>query len=203
MTLLTRRIHHALLLVCAVACTACGKPGAFKWFSELPQAEWGAASGAYVIGVGDTINVKVYDQESLTLLAKVRSDGRMDMPLVGEIEVAGKQPSALARELEQRLKEFIVAPRVTVNVIDSVPIVISVLGEVGTRGTLTVQPPATLVSVIAQAGGLTPFADKDSIYVLRRAPTFHRIRFTYDALVQNVSNAALFPLRTGDVVVVE
>jgi polysaccharide export outer membrane protein len=192
-----------LVLACGLGFSGCASAGAFTWFSELPVNEWASPPGDYVLGVGDSIDIKVYDQENLSMQGKVREDGRIAMPFVGETVAAGKQPSLLAREIEQRLKEFIVSPRVTVNVTDSVPITVSVLGEVASRGALSLKPQATLLQALAQSGGLTEFADEDSIYLLRKTPTFRRIRFKYQDLVRNSGGAAMFLLRSGDVIVVE
>lgn len=192
-----------MLLLCGLA-SGCASVGNFTWFGQVPASEWNRAPSEYLIGIGDTISIRVYDQEPLSTRAKIREDGRVALPFAGEIVAAGKHPAALAREVEARLKEFIVSPRVTVNVEESVPITVAVLGEVGSRGSLTLAPPATMIQAIAQAGGPTEFADKDKIFVLRKtANSALRIRFTYEALVKNDGGAATFPLRTGDVIVVE
>jgi polysaccharide biosynthesis/export protein len=200
-------LHHrpllTLILICGLGSSACGPSGSYTWFSQLPSGEWAPPAGDYILGAGDAIDVRVYDQENLSLQAKIREDGKLSMPFVGEIVAAGKPPAALARELEQHLKAFIVAPRVTLNVVDSVPISVSVMGEVATRGTVTARPPLTLLQALAQSGGLSDYADDEAIFVIRRTPSFRRIRFRYDDLVQNVGGAATFALRTGDVVVVE
>ena len=181
----------------------CASSGAFIWYKDLPRTEWEPSTGEYVIGVGDTISVKVYENDALSTKSKVRPDGRIAMTFVGEIVVVGRHPLALATELEARLKEFIVNPRVTVTVDESVPVTVSMMGEVAKTGSLTIEPNAGLLQALAQAGGTTDYADKSSIYVLRRSPDFRRIRFTYDALLQNENGAATFALRTGDVIVVE
>jgi polysaccharide export outer membrane protein len=157
----------------------------------------------YVIGVGDGLDIRVFDQESISLQGHVRSDGRIAVPFAGEVLAAGKTPAEFARGLEDRLKAFILTPRVTVNVTESMPISVSVMGEVSQRGTLTLKPPATLLQALAQAGGLNEYADKDAIFVLRKTPSFKRIRFTYAALLRNSGGAATYPMRSGDVVVVE
>jgi polysaccharide export outer membrane protein len=157
----------------------------------------------YVIGVGDTINIRVYEQDGLSASVKIRRDGRIALPLVGELTVAGKHPSELAHEIEGHLKEFIVSPRVTVNVENSQPVTVTAVGEIGHIGTLTLDPPGRLIEALAQAGGPSEYADKSRIFVLRRFPVFQRIRFTYDAIVRNDGGAAGFPLRTGDVIVIE
>jgi polysaccharide export outer membrane protein len=203
----SRSIRRALLIgqlaVAALAASGCSSAGRYIWYNEMPAADWGSDSGEYVIGVGDTINIRVYEQDNLSGSAKIRRDGRIALPLAGELLVAGKHPSQLAREIEAKLKEFIVTPRVTVNVEQSQPVTITALGEISHVGALTLEPPARLVEALAQAGGPNDFADKSRVFVLRQFPAFQRIRFTYDAILHNENNAATFPLRTGDVVVIE
>jgi polysaccharide export outer membrane protein len=182
---------------------ACSSTGSFVWYHELPKSEWGAAGGEYVIGVGDTVTVRVYDQENLTTKGKIRSDGRIAVPFAGEIVMAGRRPPEVAREIEGKLKEFIVQPRVTINIDESKPMSVSFVGEVSHPGTLSLDSSTGLLQALAQAGGPGPYASKSRIFVLRQYPQFRRIRFTYTALVQNEAGAATFPLRNGDVVVVE
>ena len=198
-----RALRAAVAIAALVALSACGSPGKFVWYHDLPKQQWADASGEYVIGIGDSIRIQVYEQEALSSTAKIRPDGRIALPFVGEIVAAGKHPQGLAKEIEARLKEFIVSPRVIVNIEDAKPVTVTFLGEVGHVGQVVLDPSLGLLQAIAQAGGPNPYADKDSIYVLRRTPEFIRIRFTYDALVQNEGGAASFPLRTGDVIVVE
>ncbi len=199
-----RRPHFRATFVLSLLllCTGCGGTGPFVWYYTLPKSAW-EKPREYLIGVGDTINIRVYEQENLSTRGKIRSDGKVEMPFVGEIQVAGKQPFAVAREVEQRLKAYIVAPRVTVNVEETQPVSITVMGEVGSKGAITLNPPAELAQALAQSGGLTEFASESKIFVLRRFPQFQRIRFTYEAILQNQGGAAMFPLRTGDVIVVE
>lgn len=195
---LTARL--GLLSLSAVGCAGAGN---YTWYRDVPNADWKTDATEYVIGVGDTINIRVYEQEGLSASVKIRRDGRIALPLAGELLVAGKHPSQLAREIEGHLKEFIVTPRVTVNVETSQPVTVTAIGEIGHIGTLTLEPPGRLIEALAQAGGPNEFADKSRIFVLRQFPTFQRIRFTYDAVVHNEGGAAGFPLRTGDVIVIE
>jgi polysaccharide biosynthesis/export protein len=185
---------------------ACGGNGLgpYVWYTELPRTDNAQGNGEYVIGVGDTLQVQVYDQDAATTQARIRSDGRIAVPFAGELVAVGKHPSDLAHELQARLREFIVSPRVTVNVTQTQPVVISTLGEITHIGTITLaEGPTGVLDAIAQAGGLTEYADKSAIYVVRRTPEHRCIRFTFDALLQNTDNASSFSLRTGDVVVVE
>jgi polysaccharide biosynthesis/export protein len=191
------------VLVALIAPAGCASAGQYVWFREMPEAERGRAASDYVIGVGDSISIRVYEQEGLSGDAKIRTDGKVALPLAGEIVAAGKRPLELAAEIEALLKQFIVSPRVTVNVLEAKPISVTVLGEVVKVGTLTLEPPARLVEAMAQSGGPGEFADKDRIFVLRHFPAFRRIRFTWDSITHNENGAAAFPLRTGDVIVIE
>ena len=190
------------LLLCASA-VGCASPGRFVWYSELPATEWSSITGEYTIEVGDTVSIRAYEQEGVSGTIKIRRDGRIALPLAGEVMAAGKHPSQLAREIEGRLKEFIVTPRVTVNVEASQPVTVTAVGEIGHIGSLTLDSPGQLIQALAQAGGPGDYADKSRIFVMRQFPAFQRIRFTYDAILHNEGGAATFPLRTGDVIVVE
>jgi polysaccharide biosynthesis/export protein len=190
------------LLLCA-GVLGCASPGQFTWYSELPKSEWESIRGEYVIAIGDSISIRVYEQENVSGSFKIRRDGRIALPLAGEMMVAGKHPSQLAKEIEVALKQFIVSPKVTVNIESSQPISITAVGEIGHIGTITVEPPGQLIQALAQGGGVTDYADKSRIFVLRQFPTFRRIRFTYDAIMRNEGGAATFPMQTGDVLSIE
>ncbi len=193
----------ALFAGLALASSGCASAGQFVWFYDVPPTAWGAGPGEYVIGVGDSVTVRVYEQENLSGVFKIRRDGRIALPLAGEVVAAGKRPSDFSKEIEAKLKEFVVTPRVTVNVETSQPISVAAVGEFGKAGTITLDPPARLIDAIAQAGGPSNYADKSRIFVLRQFPTFQRIRFEYQAILHNDGRAAEFPLRTGDVLVAE
>jgi polysaccharide export outer membrane protein len=198
---LLRAVSCCALLILAVP--GCAGAGQYVWFKEMPQSDRGAMAGDYVIGVGDTINIRVYEQDGVSSDVKVRTDGKIALPFAGEIVAAGKRPLELSQEIESRLKQFIVTPRVTVNVATAQPVTVTVVGEVARIGTVTLEPPARLVEALAQSGGPGEFADTNKIFVLRQFPSYRRIRFTWDAILRNQDGAAAFPLRTGDVVVIE
>ena len=198
-----------LLAVASASALSCSSPGKFVWYTELSPAEWGTPASAargepqYVIGIGDTLRVSVYEQDSISQSLKIRRDGRISLPLVGEIEAVGKTPAGLAGELELKFKKYLVMPRITVNVEQSQPITVTALGEFNTKGGLTMDPPAHLIQAVAQAGGLSEFANPKEIFVVRQVPKFQRIRFTYEAIMNNDAGAAMFRLQTGDVIVAE
>jgi len=198
-----RKLLYVVGTIASLSVFGCASAGNFVWYHELPRSEWGSPGGEYVISVGDTVTVSVYDQANLTTKGKIRSDGRIAVPFAGEVAMAGRRPSEVARELEGKLKEFIVSPRVTINIDESKPMTVSFVGEVSHQGTVPLEPATGLLQALAQAGGPGQFSNKSRIFVLRQFPQFRRIRFTYAALIRNEAGAATFPLRNGDVIVLE
>lgn len=193
----------ALGCLLAVAATGCARStGAFVWVDDLPVAQ--AAANAYVVAPGDVVSVQVWDHERMSARTRVRSDGRITLPLLGEVEAAAKTPAELAREVEQALtaRSLVVNPRVHVALEETKPLNVAVMGNVVRTGMYTLDTGAGVAEALASAGGLTEFADDEQIFVVRRTPTPARIRLTYDALAEARGLAATFRLQPGDVVVV-
>ncbi|HEX3345649.1 MAG TPA: polysaccharide biosynthesis/export family protein [Polyangiaceae bacterium] len=189
-----------IVVVAAALSTGCGSSGSFVWASQLRSDEVGAAD--YAIVAGDVVSIRVFGQDAMSTHAKVRSDGKVSMPFLGDVLVVGKTPAAVAREMELGLKSFINSPNVTVTVDEFQPTTVAVLGEVAHPGVIAMDRNAGVLQALANAGGLTETASRDDIYVLRETPVPRRIRFTFDLLTKNPP-AATFRLRPGDVVVVE
>lgn len=173
----------------------------------IPVDAYGAtAPGEYVIGPGDTLQVRVFQQEAMSARVRVRGDGKVSLPLVNDWVVAGKMPTQVASELQVRLKEFINTPVVTVSLEEMRPLNVSVVGEVVRPGVVVLEPGAGVVHAIAAAGGLTDFAHKDGIFVIRKpSPTTKpvRIRFTWEDLTNGDPASVKFLLLPQDVVVAE
>jgi polysaccharide export outer membrane protein len=185
---------------------ACGPKGEYVWVDTLPQNQLSGADPVdYVIEPGDMLNVRVYNQEPMSTRARVRPDGKIFIPLVGDVEVKGRRPAELAKELEARMKSFIVAPSVAVTAEEVQPVRVSVIGEVANPGTFEVQSGSGVLRALAMSGGLTEFASEDCVFVLRTAPnkSLQRIRFSYADLTAGAGKGPAFALRPGDVVVVE
>lgn len=199
--MLTSRLMRLFLAVISFVISGCSA-GQYVWVHDVPQTA-AAAPGDYLINTGDTVGIRVLGNETMTTRAKVRTDGRVAIPILGDVEVRGKRPSSVRAELEARLKEYLNAPSVTVNIEEFQPVQVSVLGEVGHPGVFTIDPTAGVATVLASAGGLTEFASRDMIFVLRGQPTPQRIRFTWDCVSRGDPSCAKFALRPGDVVVVE
>jgi polysaccharide export outer membrane protein len=184
---------------------ACASAGGSIEVDQLKEEPAPAAGSEYTIGVGDLLSIQVWDQEKMSAKMRVRSDGRVSLPFLNDVQAAGKTPVQLAGELENGLKSVIISPKVTVAVEESKPptLSVSVLGEVAKPGLETLEPGAGVAQALAAAGGLTVFAHKDRIFVVRGGVQPTRIHFTYDGLTRTVGRAPSFRLRTGDVIVVE
>jgi polysaccharide export outer membrane protein len=189
-----------LMVACTIA--GCAGSGDYIWYSRLPR-ETSLTANEYIIGVGDVISIHVLGREEMSLRQKVRSDGRVALLLIGDVEAQGKRPSALKAELEGRLKDYIVSPSVVVNVDEAQPVNVILLGEVSKPGIYPIDQDVRLVHLIALAGGLTDYASRSSIYVIRSTPKPIRIRFTYESIFKNIGGAGDFPLHRDDLVEVE
>jgi polysaccharide export outer membrane protein len=194
----------AFLSLVAVCLASCGAGGSYVWVNDLPPAAAPPSDGRYRIGAGDLISVRVYEQDNMSTRTKVRLDGNVSLPLVGEVQVRGRHPTEVAKEVEGRLKQYVNSPVVTVSVDESQLIPVSVVGEVAHPGIFQLDPAAGVLQALAMAGGTTEYADKDRIFVLRKQqPNPVRIRFTFQSLTRNDAKAVTFALLAGDVVVVE
>ena len=199
----SRRLAGTVAAACiALAASGCAGPGEFVWFQQLPP-DTARANNEYLIGVGDVVSIRVLGHEEMTLKQKVRSDGRLALLLIGDVEAKGKRPSALKQELEARLKDYIVSPSVSVNIDEVQPVSVLLLGEVMKPGVYPIDQDATLAHALALAGGLTDYASRSGVFVVRTEPRAMRIRFTFEAISRDVGGAGEFQLRRGDRVEVE
>lgn len=176
----------------------CGTTSPFVWVGQVPPD-----NEVRKIATGDTIQVIVKAQAELSGDFVVSENGTYAQPVLGPTKIVGLSEVEAAEKVAQALASVVSAPEVTVTVTVPRPVRVSVTGEVNRDGTYTVQFDATLLSVLAVAGGLTPFADRNSIFIIRTRPKLMRIRFRYDDLKGGESASTLFRLRDGDVVVVE
>jgi polysaccharide export outer membrane protein len=162
-----------------------------------------AASPEYRIGTGDKLQINVYKETDLSPALQVRPDGRITMPLIGDLVAAGQTPMQLQRRLAESLKEYVANPVVTVMVTEVADRVVYVMGEVHTPGAVPLKGPMTVLQALAVAGGFKDFAKPGGIKVLRKVAGADRVEtipFSYKDALRN--DAAVFYLVEGDTVVV-
>lgn len=181
--------------------TGCGSTGPFVWADSLP-AQGGGSGGDVVVADGDIVQVRVFNQDPLSTREKVRQDGKISIPVIGEVVARGKKPAQLAAEIQERLKAVVVAPSVSVSIEQGTELKVSVVGEVRQSGTFQLEPGANVLHALAAAGGLNEYADTDKIFVVRRSLP-QRVRFRYSDLRSADQKSIGFGLQAGDVVVVE
>jgi polysaccharide export outer membrane protein len=161
-----------------------------------------AVAEGYRIGPEDVVQVVVWNNQTLTREAPVRPDGMISLPLVNDVQAAGLTPLELRAELASRLAEYVEQPEVTVVVTAVHSFKVSVMGQVLKPGRYELGGAATVVDVLAMAGGFTEFASPSRVVVLRQAGRVQkRIPFNYEKL-GSASEAMLIALQPGDVVLV-
>ncbi len=125
---------------------------------------------AYVIGAGDVLQVFVWKEPDLTRDVTVRLDGRITLPLLGDVVAAGRTPSDLSAELGRQLARFVDAPMVTLGVAQATSARVYVLGQVAQPGTFPLTGRTTVLQALALAGGLREFVKPERILVIREEP---------------------------------
>ncbi len=163
-----------------------------------------AHNNTYVIGDDDVLEINVWKEPDLSKTIPVRSDGKISLPLVGEVQAAGRTPVQLEDEIRSRLLNFITEPAVTVMVQKINSLKFNVMGEVIKPGSFALTTNLTVVDAIATAGGFKDFAKKKSIYVLHANAdgSESRTQFNYNDFVKGKNPKQNVKLQPGDTVVV-
>jgi polysaccharide export outer membrane protein len=165
-----------------------------------------AASGDYVIGPGDKLNVFVYDNTQLSADVPVRPDGRISTPLVPDIMAAGKTPAQLGHEVEEKLKEYVRDPRVTIIVQDFVGPLdrqIRVIGEAAEPAALPYRDRMTVLDVLIATKGLTRYAAGNRAVIVRRVGNKQEIIHVHLAsLIKDGDISQNVEMRPGDTLII-
>src|SRR5689334_24312522 len=122
----------------------------------------------YVIGAGDSLNINVWKEPTLSGTVKVRPDGYITLPLINEVQVVGQTTSQLRNILEDKYREFTTDPFVTIRVEGIASSEVFLVGQVGKPGAFPLSGNETLLQLLTRAGGLGVFADRSNIRVVRR-----------------------------------
>src|SRR5262245_28891688 len=183
-------------LLCSCAQTAKSLPAA-----DLPGDE--AVSQNYQLGPEDRIEVQVWKNADLSKTVTVRPDGKISLPLIGDVQAAGLTAGQLTDAVTEKLQTYYKEPaQVTVIIHEVNSYAIYVLGEVNKQGKYVVRTGTTLLQAISLAGGFTPFASKNKMTLRRKAADGKDVsiplRYT-DILAGQQSDMVL---KSGDVVVV-
>jgi polysaccharide export outer membrane protein len=162
----------------------------------------------YLIGPGDQLKIDVYRMPDLSQALPVRPDGRLSMPLIPDIEAAGKTPSALAKEIEGRLRQFVREPTVSVMVTSFVGLPgnqVRVVGEAAQPVAIPYREGMTVLDVMIAAGGLTRYASGNRAEIIRRESAdgpSQSIRVRLSDLIRDGDISQNVAMRPGDTLII-
>jgi polysaccharide export outer membrane protein len=158
----------------------------------------------YVIGENDVLDIDVWKEKEISRAIPVRPDGKISLPLIGEIQASRMTPLQLQDDIARRLKAFLANPEVTVIVSDPRSHHFNIVGQVAKPGTYPLNESMTVLDAISAAGGFRDFAKETKIYVLRTVPGGSRARlpFNYKDAIKGKKPENNVLLKPGDTIVV-
>lgn len=170
--------------------------------SNTPNAKH--VSDEYIIGPADVLAIDVWKDSELTRTVTVRPDGKISLPLIGELQVSGLTTASVQRVIAQRLREYISKPQVAVIVQEVKSQTYVIVGKIARPGAYGLGKPTTVLEAIAIAGGFLDFAKASKVNIIRRqdggsAQTLH---FDYKKVIKGRNSEQNVELKSGDTIVV-
>ncbi len=157
----------------------------------------------YILGAEDVLEVLVWRNESLSRTVTIRPDGKISLPLIGEIQAAGLAPTQLRDTIKERLKEYKETPEVSIIVREINSFSIFITGEIAHPGKLQLRSFTTFLQGIILSGGFTQNADTNRILLLRREGNREvRMNINYADIVNGTNPNSNLILQRGDTIVV-
>ena len=192
------------LIVC-LAMTAQGFSQESKGAS--PQGQSGkkvaADSDSYVIGPEDVLDIFVWKETELSRKVPVRQDGKISLPLVGEIQAAGLTPLKLKEQLIEKIKEYIEVPNVTVTVMEANSFKVYISGQVAKPGAHVLRSETTFLQFISMIGGFTEWANQRKVLLIRQEQGAQkRYIINYKKIISGDDLSQNMVLKSGDTIIV-
>lgn len=158
----------------------------------------------FIIGSEDVLNINVWKEPEVSRAVIVRTDGKISLPLLGDIQASGKTAKQLQTEIAQGLASFMSDPEVAVIVQTINSKKYSILGQVARAGTSSLTGPMTVLDAIAAAGGFQTFAKRKKVYILRMGPDGReqRIPFNYNEVIKGKHPEQNIQLQARDIIIV-
>jgi polysaccharide biosynthesis/export protein len=172
--------------------------------APTPSSEQQATDSNYIIGNSDVIEINVWEKPALTETVPVRSDGKISMPLIGEVQASGLTPLQLKAAITEKLRAYLTVPDVIVVVQQMNSQRFNILGRVMKPGSYPLLATTTVLDAIAGAGGPQDFAKQKSIYILRRNAYGREIRipFNYKDVIRGTHPEQNIKLQPNDTIIV-
>lgn len=206
------RYHKIAMALLALACLAgvaanaqAAKPTPQAAEKPDPPAAKPAAAPQYTLGAGDVVAVDVWHEPEVSRTLPIRPDGRISLPLAGEILAKGRTTLELQDEIADKLKKYIDHPAVTVMLQQAESRRYNILGMVNHPGSVVLTQPTTILDAIAQAGGLRDFAHGNKIYLIRKRASDGveiRFNFNYDKVSRGLAPQQNIQVQPDDIIVV-
>ena len=158
----------------------------------------------YIIGCGDILDILTWKEEAFSIPeALVRIDGKITMPLINDIQAAGKTPEQLQKDIEAKLKDYVTNPEVTVTVRNPASHKFYILGEIQNTGEYPLNTRLTVLQAFALAGGFTEWASKNEILLLRKKNGKNiTLRINYKDLADGENLEQNVNIQAGDTIIV-
>ena len=181
--------------------TVLNKPVGTTGAASAAPSRPGTAPADYRLGPGDKLRVEVYKDPQLSQSLQVRPDGKITLPLVGDLQASGLTPLELRDRITESLREYVTNPVVTVIVVETIAPLVYVMGEVNNPGSIELHGPLTALQALAMAGGFKDFANTKNIKVMRRTNRgVQTIAFNYRDALRGEGTPMM--LQPGDTVIV-
>jgi polysaccharide export outer membrane protein len=197
---MTTLTSFSLMILLSTASAAAQTPSgtATGTSGRTTSSSSAAVAPDYRLVAGDKLRIEVYKDAQLSQSLQVRPDGKITLPLAGDVVAAGRTPLELRDAITNSLKTYITAPTVTVIVVETVPPVAYVMGEVTNPGPQPLKAGLTALQALSMAGGFREFANTKNIVIRRGKDT---IRYNYKAVLNG--EQADVVLRPDDTIVVK
>jgi polysaccharide export outer membrane protein len=190
-----------LTVAALAAAVLMAQPAAANAADKKAQVESPMVNTEYRLGPGDKLRIEVYKDPQLSQSVQIRPDGKITLPLVGDIAATGKTSLELRDAITASLKEYVTSPVVTVIVVEAVASQVFVIGQVAKAGPIQMNGPTTILQALAIAGGFTDWANRKDVRVLRQTVTGQEtLSFNYNDAVNGDTKP--FYLRAGDMIIV-
>lgn len=163
-----------LITLSALILVSCVSADSAKDSIPLPEPR-AAQKATYIIGPEDVLQIHVWKHPNLSVTVPVRSDGKISMPLVNDIDAAGLSAQELRSNISEKLEKYIESPTVSVMLESINSLKLSVSGNVNTPGVYKIGPEISLVDALSLAGGLKDFADTENIRIIRKVNGIDKI----------------------------
>ena len=199
--------NFSLIVALLILLNGCASDAILPSSNLVKNQNTAGTAVQYFIGVDDTVRINVWKNPELSISVPVRPDGKISMPLIGDVKAAGLAPETVAANIRRKLNKYVRDPNVTVMVtgLQSHTYLtrLRVTGAVNAPSSITYRPGMTVIDAILEAGGLNDFASANNTKLYRKIKGKVRIIQIYLGNILNDGELETnLDLRPGDIITV-